>query len=332
MGPAASLSPDPSTVTFAADGAWHRFTIQAGEPVSVVVNPEGTAPRLEITTRSGRSNFCPAEADDYLSRRDGQVVYVAGCATGTATVELRRRSDGTVLNTYTFEVTGSPVDLVVEAVSVSDSTLTPGQSFTLRATVRNQGTGLSSATTLRYYHSSSRTKTTRETQVGTDAVGALGASRTSAESIRLTAPSSEGTHYYSACVGSVSGESDTRNNCSRALRVTVASAPASHVWKLYWTNWDGKKVQRFSPRRQRRRRSRQIGEIVKAVRPNWYHGWSRARRGRSGPGGQGIGRRQHADDRAVDYAARHGPQSGHRIVSCHDLAVLPLVQRHHLDE
>ena len=221
VGPAASLSPDPSTVTFASDGAWHRFTVDAAGPVTVVANPAGTTPRLEITTRSGRGNFCPAEADDDVSRQDGQVVYLAGCATGPATVELRRPSDGTVLNTYTFEVTGSPADLVVESASVSDSTLTPGQSFTLRATVRNQGTGQSAATTLRYYRSSNRTISTRDTQVGTDAVSALGASRTSAESIRLTAPSSEGTYYYGACVVSVSDESNTRNNCSTGIRVTV---------------------------------------------------------------------------------------------------------------
>ena len=42
VGPAASLSPDPSTVTFADDGAWHRFTVEAGEPVTVVANPAGT--------------------------------------------------------------------------------------------------------------------------------------------------------------------------------------------------------------------------------------------------------------------------------------------------
>ncbi len=222
VGPGASLSPDPSTVTFADDGAWHRFTVEAGEPVSVVANP-GTTPRLEITTRSGRGNFCPAEADDDVSRRDGQVVYLSGCATGTATVELRRQSDGTVLNTYTFEVTGSPADLVVQSVSVSDSTLTPGQSFTLRATVRNQGTGQSAATTLRYYRSSNRTISTRDTQVGTDPVGALGASRSSAESIRLTAPSAEGTYYYGACAAGVAGES-AGNNCSAGVRVRVEAA------------------------------------------------------------------------------------------------------------
>ncbi len=223
VGPAASLSPDPSTVTFADDGAWHRFTVAAGKPVTVVANPEGTAPRLEITTRSGRRNYCPAEPDDDVSRQDGQAVYLAGCGTGTATVELRRRSDGTVLNTYTFEVTGSPADLVVQSVSVSDSTLTPGQTFRLRATVHNQGTGQSAATTLRYYRSSNRTISTQDTQVGTDAVSGLAAAGTSAESIRLTAPSSEGIYYYGACVVSVTGES-AGNNCSAGVRVTVEAA------------------------------------------------------------------------------------------------------------
>ena len=227
VGPAASLSPDPSTVTFADDGAWHRFTVQAAEPVWVVTNPEGTTPRLEITTRSGRSNFCPAEAEDAQSRQDGQAIYLAGCGTGTATVELRRRSDGTVLRTYTFEVTGSPAaDLVVESLSVSDSTLTPGQRFTLNATVRNQGTGAATATTLRYYRSSQRVISifTRDaTQVGTDAVDALGASRTSAESISLSAPSTEGTYYYGACVAPVAGEDfgSRLNNCSSSRAVTV---------------------------------------------------------------------------------------------------------------
>ena len=222
-GALASLSPDPSTVTFSDDGAWHRFTVEAGEPVSVVVNPEGTTPRLEITSRSGRSNFCPAEAEDDVSRQDDQTLYLAGCATGTATVELRRPSDGTVLRTYTFEVTGSPADLVVRSVSASDSTLTPGQSFTLRATVRNQGTAQSAATTLRYYRSSNRTISTRDTQVGTDAVGALGPSRSSAESIRLTAPSSAGTYFYGACAVSVGGER-AGNNCSAGVRVRVEAA------------------------------------------------------------------------------------------------------------
>ena len=118
-------------------------------------------------------------------------------------------------------------DLVVESASVTNSSPDPGQSFTLSATVRNQGGSTSASTTLRYYRSSDATITTGDTQVGTDQVSGLAASGTSSESISLNAPSSSGTYYYGACVESVSGESDPNNNCSDGVRVTVTvnSAP-----------------------------------------------------------------------------------------------------------
>ncbi len=119
---------------------------------------------------------------------------------------------------------GSP-DLIVESPSVNDNTLTTGQSFTLGATVRNQGNASSTSTTLRYYRSSDATISTDDTEVGTDGVSSLSAGDTSAESISLTAPSSAGTYYYGACVESVSGESDTGNNCSSGVTVTVSGTP-----------------------------------------------------------------------------------------------------------
>ena len=117
-------------------------------------------------------------------------------------------------------------DLVVRA-SVSDNTLTPGQSFTLSATVRNRGTEQAAVTTLRYYRSTNATISSRDTEVGTDGVSSLPAGDTSAESISLTAPSSAGTYYYGACVESVSGESNTGNNCSSAVSVTVGTSHTS---------------------------------------------------------------------------------------------------------
>ena len=61
--------------------------------------------------------------------------------------------------------------------------------------------------------------------MGTDAVGGLSAGATSPESISLTAPSAAGTSYYGACVDTVTGESDTTNNCSSAVSVTVSAPP-----------------------------------------------------------------------------------------------------------
>ena len=120
----------------------------------------------------------------------------------------------------TVSGSGSP-DLIVESPSVNDNTLTTGQSFTLRATVRNQGNASAAATTLRYYRSSNATISADDTEAGTDGVNSLSAGGTSAESISLNAPSSAGTYYYGACVDNVSGESNTGNNCSSGVSVTV---------------------------------------------------------------------------------------------------------------
>ena len=115
-------------------------------------------------------------------------------------------------------------DLVAQPPSVSDSSLNAGQAFTLSATVRNQGEVRSAATILRYFRSSDSTISTADTAVGMDPVNALAVSGVSDESISLTAPSSAGAYYYGACVDSVSGESNTRNNCLSAIRVTVGGS------------------------------------------------------------------------------------------------------------
>ncbi|MXX61763.1 MAG: hypothetical protein F4112_00610 [Holophagales bacterium] len=133
-------------------------------------------------------------------------------------------------DTTAFQCSGggsSAPDLVVSRPSVSNSSPSAGGSFTLRTTVRNQGSGRSAATTLRYYRSSNSTISSSGSQVGTDAVSALSASGSSAESISLRAPSSAGTYYYGACVDSVSSESNTGNNCSSAVRVTVSGGGTS---------------------------------------------------------------------------------------------------------
>ena len=135
---------------------------------------------------------------------------------------------------------------MVESPSVSSSSPDAGASFTLSATVRNQGNAQSASTTLRYYRSTDATISTSDTEVGTDVLAGIAASGTSDESIGLTAPSNAGTYYYGACVDAVTGESDTGNNCSAAASITVATVtpPATGTSKLYWTDWGTDKIQR----------------------------------------------------------------------------------------
>ena len=144
--------------------------------------------------------------------------------TGTFVLTYTEVGVTTVTERGSFELIALASDLVVQSPAVNDNTLTPGQSFTLSATVRNSGTETAASTTLHYYRSTDGTISTADTQIGTDSVVGLGVSGTSAESINLTAPATAGTYYYGACVASVTGEVNTGNNCSAAVRVIVTAS------------------------------------------------------------------------------------------------------------
>ena len=117
-------------------------------------------------------------------------------------------------------------DLVVESISVSDDTLASGESFTLSVTVRNKGTQRSQATRLHYYADNA--------EVHTNFIGRLVSDEASEKSIILKAPDEIGTYYYEACVSKVHGESNTDNNCSTRIAITVGT-PVNQVPVLVGT-------------------------------------------------------------------------------------------------
>ena len=112
-------------------------------------------------------------------------------------------------------------DLVVESPSVSEHRPPAGTSFRFSATVRNAGAGISAATTLRVYRSDDATVTPFDQEVDTAPVPELAAMESTVASVELSAPSSSGTYYYGACVRAVAEESDSANNCTVTITVTV---------------------------------------------------------------------------------------------------------------
>ena len=123
---------------------------------------------------------------------------------------------------------GQP-DLIVESPSADPATPSAGQLVLLSATVRNQGGAQSAATRLRFFRSSDATISRSDTALQDASVSALPPSGTSNSAISVTAPSAAGTYYYGACVDTVASESDTGNNCSRAVSVTVRGSGGSGV-------------------------------------------------------------------------------------------------------
>ena len=147
----------------------------------------------------------------------------------------------TVLNTiclfFVFFVSANTVgavsspDLIVQTIAADKTTLETGESFEIQARLWNRGTAVSGATTLRYYLSTDDTISLSDTEVDSDRVHALssrGASavrRRSDLSQTLTAPDTPGVHYYGVCIDAVPDESDTTNNCSEAIAITVEAPP-----------------------------------------------------------------------------------------------------------
>ena len=179
----------------------------------------------ELAIRTGTVGVGPiaASARRLISiRLDAHTsgVYYYGVCVGNVPSESNTTNNCAAV----FKVTLASPDLVVRSASVSDSNVAAGDSFTLSATVYNQGDGTASATTLRYYRSTNSTVDTNDTAVDSDQVISLDPDEDDDESERLTAPSSAGTYYYGACVDPVQGESNTHNNCSSGVRVTVTAA------------------------------------------------------------------------------------------------------------
>ena len=177
---------------------------------SVVITGGGSTVTVEIT-RNGSAAY---------SDTTYTCASVGGC-----TIVNGRVTKGTVNATTVTVGAAQTPDLVVGSPTVDTSAPVVGERFTLSATVRNSGDGRSASTTLRYYQSDNATITTADTEVDTDSVFRLDAQESGAESTRVTAPSTPGTYYYGACVDSVSDESDTTNNCSGSVTVTVGAAP-----------------------------------------------------------------------------------------------------------
>lgn len=125
-------------------------------------------------------------------------------------------------------------DLVVHSPNVSNQSVLPGQSISVSAVVRNQGSGPSEASILRYYLSTDSVISSSDSEIGTDLVASMDACDISPESLFLNAPDTLGTYYYGGCVDTVVDETSTSNNCSIGVSVQVTNSPPSNFpWELF---------------------------------------------------------------------------------------------------
>ena len=226
--PDTTLAPDATfrlTVTVRNQGnvSSNRTTLRYYRSTDSTISTRDT--ELDTDTVTDLDPNETDEEDDSFSAPDTDGTYYYGACVDSVADETNTTNNCSTA--VTIVVLGA--DLVVDSPSVDDSSLEPGQSFTLSATVRNRGHERSDSTTLRYYRSTDSTISTSDTELDTDGVSRLDQDGTSLESESFNAPSTPGTYYYGACVDSVDDESDTTNNCSSSVSVTVSSGNSQNL-------------------------------------------------------------------------------------------------------
>ena len=146
--------------------------------------------------------------------------YYVGACVDVLSVESRADNNCAVgvavgIDNFDWTVAGS--------VAIDDSTVRPGQSIALGATVRNVGGLSASTTTLSFYWSTDSSISTTDTQLCAVAVPSLVADSGSALSAACAVPASAtaGDYYVGACVDTQSGEESVANNCSAGVAVGI---------------------------------------------------------------------------------------------------------------
>ena len=183
-------------------------------------DPDGDA--LTYTVRSSDAGVAAASIS-------GSVVTVRPLAAGAATVTVTARDPDGLTAELSAQADVHEPDLAA-AVSRDSVALVPGASFEFEIEVRNGGDGRGSAapTLVAAYVSPDPVIETTDERVGepqdVEALARGGLAWTAAAFAADSAAAVWTVVWVGACVEAVEGETETGNNCSRAIKVTTVPA------------------------------------------------------------------------------------------------------------
>lgn len=167
--------------------------------------PSGTSITLTAPATAGGSSF----------------TGWTGCTSASGlTCSVSMTSDKAVTVSYAG---GSAPDLVPVVMAANPIDPDPSAALILGALIENRGTATSDATIVHYLVSGNETISLSDQLVGQGTLQALGPSDSVAAVKSVVAPAVAGTYYVGVCIGAVTGESNTVNNCSYGLQISVGS-------------------------------------------------------------------------------------------------------------
>ena len=212
----------------AASAATRSRTFASSDSVITTSNEEVGASSEVAVLGAGESASRAATFAVSGSAVPGTVLWVGACVDA---VEDESDTDNNCSAGIKVRVTGRP-DLVA-SVSPDSVSVVPGGGFEYAVAIRNRGDGAAPATTVRAFLSADPVVTTSDQPAGPFArVPALGAGEAVQGTATMTVSGSAtpGTVLWlGECVGAVEGESDTSNNCSSAIKVTVLATGGSRA-------------------------------------------------------------------------------------------------------
>ena len=209
----------------AADEDWYSFTLDSTSDITITTSGLSGDTRLWLYN----SEVNLIDYDDNSGEGSFSQLDKINVAPGNYFIKIDEFGNDDVISSYTIELQITEVvlspDLTVIEPDVSNSNLIAGQAFTLYAKARNQGNTSSAETTLRWYRSADATISTSDTSLGTEIVSTLDSGETADMNLAAIAPDS-GIYWVGACIDVVSGESNTTNQCSAGVQITVSTTVA----------------------------------------------------------------------------------------------------------
>ena len=207
-------------------GSIPALELDSDDAATINVSPYFSDPDGDVLTYSASSsNTGVARASV-----SGVDVAVSAVGVGAATVTVTARDPGGLSATQTVGVTvrasGAP-NLVFSSVSPRTATVTPGDTVDVDIVIRNDGNAGAAATNLRFLQSDDATITRRDRELGSpSSLPALAASQQVRVDWGVIIPSNftPQTVYVGWCVDDVPGESNTQDNCSPSVQITVTAA------------------------------------------------------------------------------------------------------------
>ncbi len=210
-----------------AAGMIEDRTVLVGETAELDASAYFTDPDGDALSY-GASSSDPAVAAVSVS---GSEVTIGAVSPGSATIEVTATDPAglsAMLSGHVAVVAPVP-DLAFTAVSPVAAVLPPGDSATFKFGIRNQGTGVSEATTIRAMRSPNPIISVRDDELRSWSFPSLAPSQDHMFPITISvgAGSAPGTIHIGMCVDAVTDESDTRNNCSEGARLTITRASSA---------------------------------------------------------------------------------------------------------